>query len=137
MSEPQHRGIWSLRSQLLVGILLPVIACIALNMLWSYRASLQALHTGWLPATRGLAELDAALAPLAVEAGSPFAPPSAPEGGATVASSRGPPPPFPPPGPPSVSPDGPASGPFGSMTGRSSGAWLMHCVVPLVATVQT
>ena len=47
MSEPQHRGIWSLRSQLLVGILLPVIACIALNMLWSYRASLQALHTAY------------------------------------------------------------------------------------------
>lgn len=47
MSEPRHRGIWSLRSQLLVGILLPVIACIALNMLWSYRASLQALHTAY------------------------------------------------------------------------------------------
>jgi 3-oxoacyl-[acyl-carrier-protein] synthase II len=34
--------------------------------------TLQALHTGWLPATRGLAELDAALAPLAVEAGGPI-----------------------------------------------------------------
>jgi len=34
--------------------------------------ALQALHTGWLPATRGLAELDAALAPLAVEAGGPI-----------------------------------------------------------------
>ena len=45
MSKSQQRGIWSLRSQLLVGILLPVIACIALNMLWSYRASLQALLT--------------------------------------------------------------------------------------------
>lgn len=47
MSQPRHRGIWSLRSQLLAGILLPVVACIALNMLWSYRASLQALHTAY------------------------------------------------------------------------------------------
>jgi len=47
MSTPSRKPIWSLRSQLLVGILLPVIACIALNMLWSYRASLQALHTAY------------------------------------------------------------------------------------------
>ena len=47
MTLPTPRRIWSLRSQLLLGILLPVIACIALNMLWSYRASLQALHTAY------------------------------------------------------------------------------------------
>jgi 3-oxoacyl-[acyl-carrier-protein] synthase II len=34
--------------------------------------TLQALRTGWLPATRGLAELDAELEPLSVEAGGPI-----------------------------------------------------------------
>lgn len=47
MSRQPRKPVWSLRSQLLAGILLPVIACIALNMWWSYRASLQALHTAY------------------------------------------------------------------------------------------
>ncbi|WP_312564510.1 sensor histidine kinase N-terminal domain-containing protein [Comamonas sp.] len=47
MSRQPRKPVWSLRSQLLTGILLPVIACIALNMWWSYRASLQALHTAY------------------------------------------------------------------------------------------
>ena len=47
MSRQPRKPVWSLRSQLLAGVLLPVIACIALNMWWSYRASLQALHTAY------------------------------------------------------------------------------------------
>lgn len=38
---------WSLRKQLLVGILLPVMVCIALNLWWSYRSALAALHTAY------------------------------------------------------------------------------------------
>lgn len=38
---------WSLRKQLLTGILLPVTACIALNIWWDYRSSLEVLHTAY------------------------------------------------------------------------------------------
>lgn len=38
---------WSLRRQLLAGILLPVMAFMALNLWWTYRASLEALHTAY------------------------------------------------------------------------------------------
>lgn len=38
---------WSLRKQLLTGILLPVTACIALNIWWDYGSSLEVLHTAY------------------------------------------------------------------------------------------
>lgn len=38
---------WSLRRQLLTGILLPVTACIALNIWWDYQSSLEVLHTAY------------------------------------------------------------------------------------------
>lgn len=38
---------WSLRKQLLAGILLPVTTCIALNIWWDYRSSLEVLHTAY------------------------------------------------------------------------------------------
>ena len=37
----------SLRRQLLTGILLPVLACIALNLWWGYQSALDALHTAY------------------------------------------------------------------------------------------
>lgn len=45
---PQHPApTWSLRRQLLTGILLPVTACIALNIWWDYQSSLEVLHTAY------------------------------------------------------------------------------------------
>lgn len=38
---------WSLRRQLLAGILLPVLVCIGLNLWWGYQSALQALHTAY------------------------------------------------------------------------------------------
>lgn len=47
MSAPHRLRAWSLRKQLLTGILLPVTACIALNIWWDYDSSLEVLHTAY------------------------------------------------------------------------------------------
>lgn len=47
MSPPPLAPTWSLRRQLLTGILLPVTACIALNIWWDYQSSLEVLHTAY------------------------------------------------------------------------------------------
>lgn len=47
MKTPHTSRTWSLRKQLLTGILLPVTACIALNIWWDYRSSLEVLHTAY------------------------------------------------------------------------------------------
>ena len=47
MNTPHAPRTWSLRRQLLTGILLPVTACIALNIWWDYQSSLEVLHTAY------------------------------------------------------------------------------------------
>jgi len=47
MRATPHLRTWSLRKQLLTGILLPVTACIALNIWWDYDSSLEVLHTAY------------------------------------------------------------------------------------------
>jgi two-component system sensor histidine kinase TctE len=44
--QPASRT-WSLRRQLLTGILLPVTACITFNIWWDYGSSLEVLHTAY------------------------------------------------------------------------------------------
>ena len=47
MNSHGTSATWSLRRQLLTGILLPVTACIALNIWWDYQSSLEVLHTAY------------------------------------------------------------------------------------------